>query len=211
MVKNMNVSMHLLVLSTFRLRLILFLRCCIMSQCTFWCSVLSDSSTVHQWFSRQVGLNAPFGAQCFPTRDGCLTAGSARSQCTFWCSVLSDGTDYPVEEVCPGLNAPFGAQCFPTKHPREEKEGIRLSQCTFWCSVLSDINTLLKNIHTGTSQCTFWCSVLSDESGTRGRSGPAGSLNAPFGAQCFPTENNKPFIATMGVSMHLLVLSAFRP
>ena len=37
-------------------------------------------------------------------------------------------------------------------------------------------------------------------------------LNAPFGAQCFPTEIDCPLETTFVlVSMHLLVLSAFRP
>ena len=35
-------------------------------------------------------------------------------------------------------------------------------------------------------------------------------LNAPFGAQCFPTENDNYVIDVHQVSMHLLVLSAFR-
>ena len=68
-----------------------------MSQCTFWCSVLSDKeardllhfegflvsmhllvlSAFRQWYVRwnteeKIGLNAPFGAQCFPTRGGCV-------------------------------------------------------------------------------------------------------------------------------------------
>ena len=36
-------------------------------------------------------------------------------------------------------------------------------------------------------------------------------LNAPFGAQCFPTGSSSLKIASSPVSMHLLVLSAFRP
>ena len=85
-------------------------------------------------------LNAPFGAQCFPTLHLGLSRLRSRSvsmhllvlsafrpeeavyarvyayqsQCTFWCSVLSDWTD----DICP--------------------EDILESQCTFWCSVLSD-------------------------------------------------------------------------
>ena len=62
-----------------------------------------------------MGLNAPSGAQCFPTRC-CLTMSGPRpsSQCTFWCSVLSDKIKA----------TPWIAQ--------------GMSQCTFWCSVLSD-------------------------------------------------------------------------
>ena len=85
------------------------------SQCTFWCSVLSDderasdadvdggvsmhllvlSAFRHQILSRdadEAGLNAPFGAQCFPTsrHRGRKQLNRPASQCTFWCSVLSD-------------------------------------------------------------------------------------------------------------------------
>ena len=111
-----SVSMHLLVLSAFR----------------------QDG----QWYSAflLMSLNAPFGAQCFPTwdRDDVVVAHDV-SQCTFWCSVLSD---IPIgivnAQILPVsmhllvlsafrlspipllglhiscLNAPFGAQCFPT-------------------------------------------------------------------------------------------------
>ena len=60
--------MHLLVLSAFRH--------------TDWYCQCSDFTC----------LNAPFGAQCFPTIPN-PAAGVAYivSQCTFWCSVLSDG------------------------------------------------------------------------------------------------------------------------
>ena len=65
-----RVSMHLLVLSAFRL------------------------GRMPPPASRAGRLNAPFGAQCFPTgawsRDG---GGDRLSQCTFWCSVLSDCTE----------------------------------------------------------------------------------------------------------------------
>ena len=61
--------MHLLVLSAFRLIIaasgLAFL---FSSQCTFWCSVLSDADGSGMW-----------------------EAWSCMSQCTFWCSVLSDG------------------------------------------------------------------------------------------------------------------------
>ena len=64
------------------------------------------------------GLNAPFGAQCFPT---------------FWVEIEPEA---PYER----LNAPFGAQCFPTRVAVMVKRvvGLIVSQCTFWCSVLSD-------------------------------------------------------------------------
>ena len=61
------------------------------------------------------GLNAPFGAQCFPT-------GEMKGPVTMEFS----------------LNAPFGAQCFPTLRLTRLRSPSSRSQCTFWCSVLSD-------------------------------------------------------------------------
>ena len=84
------------------------------SQCTFWCSVLSDGSRARSHRGRP-GLNAPFGAQCFPTA---YRWGSR------------------VFVSC--LNAPFGAQCFPTSVVLRRGSASVESQCTFWCSVLSD-------------------------------------------------------------------------
>ena len=160
--------MHLLVLSAFRPR------------------------TVTVPCNRYGGLNAPFGAQCFPTQSTarCLPPLPA-SQCTFWCSVLSD-------LLCPHRKK---RQTSVSMHllvlsafrlDREDKANGRYSvsmhllvlsafrpssvkfttflycgsQCTFWCSVLSDANDIPRAICAGESQCTFWCSVLSDS--TRG-------------------------------------------
>ena len=63
------------------------------------------------------------------------------------------------------------------------------SQCTFWFSVLSDLIVGLAECRKiSLSQCTFWCSVLSDGE-----------------------DELTPEQAKQLVSMHLLVLSAFRP
>ena len=62
-----DVSMHLLVLSAFRHRIQLVRVTLRRSQCTFWCSVLSDKITKNEQDIGSLGLNAPFGAQCFPT------------------------------------------------------------------------------------------------------------------------------------------------
>ena len=180
------------------------------SQCTFWCSVLSDSQRLFDSTVPIACLNAPFGAQCFPTA---LAFGPA----------LAFGR----------LNAPFGAQCFPTNIETFTKTAST-SQCTFWCSVLSDAHQaspanyprrvsmhllvlsafrhrdyetscdgLSVSMHLlvlsafrpdmrhertdwNQSQCTFWCSVLSDEEQELNKL-EKGRLNAPFGAQCFPT------------------------
>ena len=87
----MHVSMHLLVLSAFR-------------------QEKADAKKA------ELGLNAPFGAQCFPTR----------------------GVGLWSRPVAPCLNAPFGAQCFPTSNSSSLRTFKGSSQCTFWCSVLSD-------------------------------------------------------------------------
>ncbi len=85
-----------------------------------------------------------------------------------------------------------------------------------------------------TSQCTFWCLVLSDRMAQNGCKAN-GCLNAPSGAWCFPTSSDfflgcccpvsqctfwclvlsdqtrKSLTLSRGkVSMHLLVLGAFR-
>ena len=86
---------------------------------------------------------------------------SLESQCTFWCSVLSDPMIALPDTHVMGLNAPFGAQCFPTFEVMAR---------------------------------------LTSEAG----------LNAPFGAQCFPTVKSRLRPWPGRVSMHLLVLSAFR-
>ena len=108
-------------------------------------------------------LNAPSGAQCFPTR---LTVKSM-------CGVLR------------GLNAPSGAQCFPTSAPTSFVDSLFSSQCTFWCSVLSDADgdELIQDVHA----VSMHLLVLS-----------AFRLNrVHYGRRS-------------QVSMHLLVLSAFR-
>ena len=137
-------------------------------------------------------LNAPSGAQCFPTRgtspDLGLRKESLNAPSGAQCFPTRDGIDV-VDRVPPGLNAPSGAQCFPTRgRPPNHTKPHRRSQCTFWCSVLSDSQKRLtrdcENLrvsmhllvlsafrlgaysHTTAniqvSQCTFWCSVLSD-------------------------------------------------
>ena len=82
------------------------------------------SDFVNSQYSRAfVSLNAPFGAQCFPTEYGEWATAEllVASQCTFWCSVLSDGGRLRLltsSAAC--LNAPFGAQCFPTHHTGDD-------------------------------------------------------------------------------------------
>ena len=161
-----SVSMHLLVLSAFRPYLLFSRKGTIFkSQCTFWCSVLSDSlyvwacrgsvvwsqctfwcSVLSDWTrglkrrSRLRSLNAPFGAQCFPTDQ--RHCGGVEADCLnapFGAQCFPTGRPLRGLLEVPRLNAPFGAQCFPTgRSPR--RGARRRSQCTFWCSVLSDSN-----------------------------------------------------------------------
>ena len=226
--------------------------------------MLSDPKSVLRLRPGKDGLNAPFGAQCFPTVRSEESRPFLASQCTFWCSVLSD--------LKPG------------------RACIRLtieSQCTFWCSVLSDealrlggrsrvhyvsMHLLVLSAFRLYKMCNFCRDdlkvsmhllVLSAFRLVREESGrlcrrrrvsmhllvlsafrptlrlpntfalqvsmhllvlsafrqfiaipddvPILSLNAPFGAQCFPTGRRGRGLEPQGpVSMHLLVLSAFR-
>ena len=90
------VSMHLLVLSAFRL-------------------AAERAQDV-----RDLRLNAPFGAQCFPTYS-MYSAPLPRLIVSMHLLVLSAFRRKTVASLnAPfgGLNAPFGAQCFPTKSTR---------------------------------------------------------------------------------------------
>ncbi len=159
-------------------------------------------------------LNAPFGAQCFPTRSSVSRSASRtgvsmhllvlsafrllfvarsrsskiESQCTFWCSVLSDGTWRRCWWSFERSQCTFWCSVLSDLDEPLVVGRHGESQCTFWCSVLSDLDEPLVVGRHGESQCTFWCSVLSDSSS---------SVRTRHGLAC--------------VSMHLLVLSAFRP
>ena len=192
-----HVSMHLLVLSAFRLGMRdAHFDKLNMSQCTFWCSVLSDAAMPDSSSARTGQSQCTFWCSVLSDMD--ITASiynSARdvsmhllvlsafrqlsiwrltilinmSQCTFWCSVLSDSRSARSRRsssCC--LNAPSGAQCFPTGFVVGGSVfDARRSQCTFWCSVLSDASGGAGGAFMGfASQCTFWCSVLSDTEST---------------------------------------------
>ena len=84
--------MHLLVLSAFRLMLSVVVSVfTVASQCTFWCSVLSDP------LEKEI-RGRTFVSQCTFWCSVLSDAIHVRthdpltfvSQCTFWCSVLSD-------------------------------------------------------------------------------------------------------------------------
>ena len=239
-----TVSMHLLVLSAFRLEweelfdTFHFAR----SQCTFWCSVLSDPIDPELAVTGYERLNAPSGAQSFPTG----IFGRAHEKCFRQVSmhllVLSAFRPQPTRdtpnttrvsmhllvlsafrrlkgrrsrgatlvsmhllvlsafrpvtlELRPRLDSVVSMHLLVLSAFRPETmasmtNGANLdeSQCTFWCSVLSDGGFLgMRDAHFNKSQCTFWCSVLSDFSSTNFVGFSMSRLNAPSGAQCFPT------------------------
>ena len=108
--------MHLLVLSAFRHVCDKQNEARLVSQCTFWCSVLSDIKRQLIEGLRLKGLNAPFGAQCFPTPNAPPTC--LRTAVSMHLLVLSAFRHWPGRRRPPAascLNAPFGAQCFPTR------------------------------------------------------------------------------------------------
>ena len=118
-----RVSMHLLVLSAFRpLRHTPRRPNPLLSQCTFWCSVLSDQ-TPSLIQRSDASLNAPSGAQCFPTQETDVMAADARRR---GLNAPSGAQCFPtltwlerLPLVGVGLNAPSGAQCFPTGEPED--------------------------------------------------------------------------------------------
>ena len=67
----------------------------LMSQCTFWCWVLTNSrASLFPSSETSTSLNAPSGAGCLPTlRAGPRRKPGFRSQCTFWCRVLTNFAD----------------------------------------------------------------------------------------------------------------------
>ena len=163
--------MYLLALSAFRHYLVVEHRGVnVPSQCTFWCSVLSD-------LELSTRRDRPFN----------------KSQCTFWRSVLSDVLTgrYPTLWVPDGLNAPSGAQCFPTGQWRLSLDCYTWSQCTFWCSVLSDVRPRRHQPRRGrgVSMHLLVLSAFRRRNTLTDMRVTALSLNAPSGAQCFPTKH----------------------
>mgnify|MGYP001695317457 CR=1 FL=1 len=101
---------------------------------------------------------------------------------------------------------------FRRENNREVITFVSLSQCTFWCSVLSDAYYASRlQEFDRTSQCTFWCSVLSDGEYWL-RYGYAISVSMHL-LVLSAFRRRVQFVSKQVriVSMHLLVLSAFRP
>ena len=159
-----RVSMHLLVLSAFRQITRPHLKTQDRSQCTFWCSVLSDSTSRRRPTPGLSCLNAPFGAQCFPT--GCHPSGERypnQSQCTFWCSVLSDSVSVIPSEWARDVSMHLLVlSAFRRRWRRRVPRLLRVS-----------MHLLVLSAFRRDEKVKVAAAV--------------DSLNAPFGAQCFPT------------------------
>ena len=182
------------------------------SQCTFWCSVLSDRSE-HR---------AP-GARL-------------RSQCTFWCSVLSDAQHrrYTCSNVRVSMHllvlSAFRRDVAQRAYALEQKVSMHLlvlsafrpvraahsphnEQVSMHLLVLSAFRPGLRTScgrHTIRLNAPFGAQCFPTYS-TEQVGESYTCLNAPFGAQCFPTGSLARADFSRSVSMHLLVLSAFRP
>ena len=155
-------------------------------------SAFRRNEAVERGIVPALGLNAPSGAQCFPTWSATdhrillaivsmhLLALNAfrpdaesdstigrESQCTFWRSVPSDrARDDRTRRQRQVLMHLLVLSTF--RQAEETFERLRYpSQCTSWCPLLSDRKT-------STSSVISW------------------SLNAPSGAQCFPTRVSRP-------------------
>ena len=260
-VAGLAVSMHLLVLSALRHVPGTYEPQLLVSQCTFWCSALSDTvkaacTTIKVPVSMHLLALSAF-------RPAAQLGRAARRGVSMHLLVLS--AFRPEFGITPethpswSLNAPSGAQCFPTggfakclsssfqvsmhllvlsafrrTMPNPAVANVFLSQCTFWCSVLSDHD---RHSTQGNGRCVsmhllvlsafrLGCYVMDVN--------VLMCLNAPSGAQCFPTvetpgqvwalirsqctfwcsvlsdKMDEIFTILVRVSMHLLVLSAFR-
>ena len=208
------------------------------SQCTFWCSVLSDTFVgllfgIADWVSMHLlvlsafrptiepgpiklkpyCLNAPSGAQCFPTMDVNVLMYVFRKIVSMHLLVLSAsrraGEEHPVRTVRVSMHL-LVLSASRQSPPRGSARPRPSSQCTFWCSVLPD-GVLFHN-RDRLFPVSMHLLVLSASrlKSLSLPSLPTVCLNAPSGAQCFPTAIHVAAFFGSVVSMHLLVLSASR-
>ena len=166
-----------------------------MSQCAFWCLVLSDVCGTGQQCDAKSCVSMHLlvlGAFRLGFTGEDLSDVLSTSQCTFWCLVLSDKPKKkppPAPWPVASLNAPSGAWCFPTRADRRrigmEPESLNAPSGA-WCFPTCGCGVVGGAAYL--SQCTFWCLVLSDGKVT-----------------------DKEYYSKLSeVSMHLLVLGAFR-
>ena len=160
---QMVVSMHLLVLSAFRLKTKGFRP--FLSSVSMHLLVLSAfRPCARTWRRSFSSLNAPFGAQCFPTYH-CGFHAVVRSglNAPFGAQCFPTQCFFSLLKQMMSLNAPFGAQCFPTEPERLlGPYDIQVSMHLLVLSAFRHINMGIHHNWREGSQCTFWCSVLSD-------------------------------------------------
>ena len=168
--RRVGVSMHLLVLSAFRL-------------------INTNAWETHN----ESGLNAPFGAQCFPTgrwqvrcttRAGCLNA-------PFGAQCFPTGWSLPRSSPITSLNAPFGAQCFPTCLFGRRGIPLPVSMHLLVLSAFRLFNRIGGSIAKSRLNAPFGAQCFPTRLLIGWLSGGKTCLNAPFGAQCFPTRLQK--------------------
>ena len=87
---------------------------------------------------------------------------------------------------------------------------VESSQYTVWCWVLIDFVNELRQLNSNQSQYTVWCWVLIDLGASVERRN-RGSLNTPCGAGCLSTLSTQTKRRTESVSIHRVVLGAYRP
>ena len=144
------------------------------------------STRVDQCGASSRSLNAPSGAQCFPTGEESLRPPRSR-RVSMHLLVLSAFRPKSSNITCSGrcLNAPSGAQCFPTGRKESLGHFDKRLNAPSGAQCFPTMDGEVKEPKEFVSQCTFWCSVLSD-------------------------RHLQPDGRASRVSMHLLVLSAFR-
>ena len=157
------------------------------SQCTFWCRVLTDS-----------------GGPMRSARPG------SRSQCTFWCRVLTDPLTAATKNVpSVSLNAPSGAGCLPTRDSPTRRLDRIVSMHLLVPGAYRHREQLWRDSQPHQSQCTFWCRVLTPP--TTPQAPSPSRLNAPSDAGCLSTHAGRALAGPEAVSIHRVVLGAYRP
>ena len=117
--------------------------------------------------------------------------------------------------VATSLNAPSGAWCFPTKrisYRRSLRRSCLNAPSGAWCFPTA-LAAIVRRRSRAVSQCTFWCLVLSDTiTATHPSIATEVSMHLlVLGAFRLTFDGARMGYYPFRVSMHLLVLGAFRP
>ena len=170
----------------------------------------------HKRSSRGVRLKNEAHVPFCTTSDKSAHAPASGLRYTTWCSVLSDESISVANcNKVKCLNAPFDAQCFPTD--RWDYLKVPAGTCLNAPFGAQCFPTAYPSRPIGRrlllSQCTFWCSVLSDPHRRRAVRNPVQTVSMHLLVlSAFRRIKGLFGISSPSrVSMHLLVLSAFRP